>query len=575
MNYDLNQLWTRTITQQLISIGINYCCIGYGSRNTPLILSITNQSSYIKTYYHFDERGLAFHALGYAKASGNLVAIVVTSGSALANLYPAIIEAFEEEVPLLILTADRPSELRWMGSNQTTNQVRIFSNHIVWQCDYPFPESLTIINKMSHSLRYALSKLTYPVRGPVHINLMFREPLEFSSDFSYSTEFISNAPLYFPPEQVTTELYYTLFKEISFDKPGIIVVGTMDCHKEMKAIIAFAEKLHWPILADITSNIRGYDSPNIIPYYDLLLDIPIQKKLIPSCIIHFGGKLVSKRWLLWIEKLSPIPYLHVFNSSKNYNPIYRLTHRFYVTATDFCSKFLPFLGSSSPHYLNEWNFLSMQVKNKINNFYRQQSEISELHLPIFLSQLPVSFSLFISNSMPVRDADMLFFPSIPVRIFANRGVSGIDGNIATAIGIATSLQKPLIAVLGDLSSLHDLNSLLQLQSKPIPMIFIIINNGGGGIFSFLPVAKVISNEVFDKNFAGKHSFSFLEFSNALQFLYFSPNSICELEKSILEAQKKTIPSVIEIKTDREENYKLHQQFMLRMHIAMTSTTIQK
>lgn len=574
MEKNLNELWSKVIIQQIALSNISYCCVGYGSRNTSLILALTS-TSFIKTYYHFDEGGIAFHALGYAKAIGSSVAIVVTSGSALVNLYPAIIEAFEEEVPLLILTADRPSELRSMGSNQTTDQVRIFSNHVVWQCDYPPPESLEMIYKMGHSLSYALSKLTYPVRGPVHINLMFREPLEFSSDFSCSTQFVSNVPLYFPPEQVTNELYYNLSKQLSLDKCGIIVVGTMDSDKEIQAIIAFAEKLHWPILADITSNIRGYDLPNIISYYDLLLDIPIQKELIPSCIIHFGGKLVSKRWLLWIEKLPPIPYLHISNSSKNYNPIYRLTHRFYVTATDFCSKFLPFLGFSSPHYLNEWNSLSMQIKNEINNFYRQESKVSELCLPIFLSQLETSFTIFISNSMPVRDADMLFFPPIPIRIFANRGVSGIDGNIATAIGIATSLQKPLIAVLGDLSSLHDLNSLLQLQSNPIPMIFIIINNGGGGIFSFLPVAKVISNEVFDKNFAGKHSFSFLEFSNALQLLYFSPNSICELEKSILEAQKKTIPSVIEIKTDREENYKLHQQFMLRMHIAMTSTTIQK
>lgn len=574
MDCNLNQLWTKTLIQQMISMGIRRCYIGYGSRSTPLILAIFNEP-FLETYYHFDERGLAFRALGYAKASGNPVAIVVTSGSALANLYPAIIEAFEQEIPLLILTADRPSELRSMGSNQTTDQVRIFSNHVVWQCDYPFPESAKIINNMIHSFSYALSKLTYPVRGPVHINIMFREPLEFSSDFSSGTESVTQAPLYFPPEQVTADLYHTLSKQISLDKPGIIVVGTMDCDKEMKAIIAFAEKLHWPVLADITSNIRGHNSSNIIAYYDFLLDIPLRKALIPSSILHFGGKLVSKRWLLWNKKLPLIPYLHISNSSKNYNPIFRLTHRFYVKATDFCEKFLPFLASSSPNYLNEWLSLSTQIKKRVNKFYRQESKVSELYLPIFLSQLETSFALFISNSMPVRDADLLFFPLKAVRIFANRGVSGIDGNIATAIGIATSLQKPLIAVLGDLASLHDLTSLLQLQSKPIPMIFIIINNGGGGIFSFLPVVKVISNEVLDKNFAGKHTFSFLEFSNALQLLYFSPNTICELEESIFEAQKKTIPTVIEIKTDREENYKLHQQLMLQMRMDMTSIAIQQ
>ena len=132
MNRDLNQLWATSLAQQMVATGIDYCCISYGSRSTPLILSISEEP-FLESYYHFDERGLAFHALGYAKASGKAVAIVVTSGSALANLYPAIIEAFEQEIPLLILTADRPSELRSMGSNQTTDQVRMFSNHVVWQ----------------------------------------------------------------------------------------------------------------------------------------------------------------------------------------------------------------------------------------------------------------------------------------------------------------------------------------------------------------------------------------------------------------------------------------------------------
>lgn len=566
MDCHLNQSWTETLIQQISSIGINYYYIGYGSRNTPLILSLSNKSS-IQTYYYFDERGLAFHALGYAKATGNLVAIVVTSGSALANLYPAIIEAFEQEIPLLILTADRPSELRSMGSNQTTDQVRMFSNHIVWQCDYPPPDSIETINKMSHSLSYALSKLTYPVPGPVHINLMFREPLEFSPNVSHSIQSLSNIPQYFPPEQVTSDLCEALVKQIPFNRPGIIVVGSMDCEKEMKAIISLAEKWNWPILADITSNIRGHDCSNIIAYYDLLLDIPIRSELNPSCIIHFGGKIVSKRWLLWNEKLTPIPYLHVSDSSKNYNPIYRLTHRFYVKATTFSEVFLPFLQFTSSNYLNEWRAASKQVKNKIDIFYGQETKISELHLPIYLSQLKTNFAIFIANSMPIRDADMLFFPTTRVRIFANRGISGIDGNIATAIGIATSLKKPLIAVLGDLASLHDLNSLLQLDLS-IPIIFIIINNGGGGIFSFLPVAQTISKTIFDTGFAGKHTYCFCEFSKSLQLLYFSPNSIFELEKSILEAQKKSIPAIIEIKTDREENYTLHRQFLSEMQLAM-------
>ena len=422
---------------------------------------------------------------------------------------------------------------------------------------------------MSHSLSYGLSKLTHPVRGPVHINVMFREPLEFSLDSAQRTECLSSIPQYFPLEEVTSQIWQIVSQQIRLDRPGIIAVGSLDCEKEKRAIIAFAEKLHWPILADITSNIRGEECRNLITYYNLLLDLPIDSEWIPSCIIHFGGKMVSKQWLLWNEKLPPIPYLHISNSSKNYNPIYRLTHRFYGAATTFCEGFFPFLTSSSPSYLHWWQGLSREVEKRIHAFTTQESKLSELHLPIFLSQLQSSFALFIANSMPVRDADMLFFPRIAVRIFTNRGVSGIDGNIATAIGIATSLHKPLIAVLGDLASLHDLNSLLPLTSHSISIIFIIINNGGGGIFSFLPVAKVLSNKSFEENFAGKHTHSFSDFARALGLPYFCPSTLCELEKSLIEAYKKTAPTIIEIKSDREENYRLHRHFMLQTCLGIT------
>lgn len=561
---NLNEIWSAAITSAIAQAGISYCCLGYGSRSTPLVLSLLNEPS-IQTYHHFDERGLAFHALGYAKAAKQPTAIVVTSGSAVANLYPAVMEAFEEEIPLLIITADRPSEFKCMGSNQTTSQARIFSSHVVWQFDFPPPDSCRSIRKMIHLLSYSLSKLDHPGAGPVHINCMFREPLEYSSK-----EKIRNftIPKYFSPKQCT-DPSHTRARDLPWDSPGIILAGYMENKQDQEAVLLLAKTLKWPLFVDITSNMRGLESSELIPFYDILLSTDSAKKLEPSIILHFGGKMVSKRLLNWIENLPFISYIHVSSSVKNYNPHYRLTHRFYIDAYRFCN-LLPLTPTpSSTTYLKEWISLSAIVAEKLETFYKTKEGINEIQLPLCLSKLDWDYSLFFANSMPIRDADMFFSPRKPIAVFANRGVSGIDGNIASAIGIATSMDKPLIAILGDLASLHDLNSLLQINSSA-PVLYIIVNNGGGGIFSFLPIAKATSKATLDKGFAASHEYCFLEFSKALKYLYFSPSSPSELEESILMAQKKSISAIIEIKSVRPENYALHQQFLSEMNLATAS-----
>ena len=519
----------------------------------------------IETYHHFDERGLAFHALGYAKATKQPTAIIVTSGSAVANLYPAIMEAFEEEIPLLIITADRPSERKQVGSNQTTSQAGIFSSHVVWQFDFPPPDSLSSIAKMIALLAYGLSKLDHPIKGPVHINCMFREPLEVTTK-----ETLKNCtiPKYFSPKQCIQQ-FHNFARDLSLDSPGIILVGFIEDERDQEAVLTLAKKLKWPLFADITSSIRGMKSPELIPFYDILLATDSAKKLKPSTIFHFGGRMVSKRLLNWIEDLPPVSYIHISSIAKNYNPHSRLTHRFYIDPSLFCDLLSHVASSSCLSYWKEWISLSERAAAVLETFCKAKEPINEIYIPIWLSKLDCDYSLFLANSMPIRDADMFFSPIKPVAVFANRGVSGIDGNISTAIGIVTSLQKPLIAILGDLASFHDLNSLLQINGST-PVLYIIINNGGGGIFSFLPIAKVASKATFDRGFAASHGYSFVKLAKALQYLYFSPSSLVELEESILKAQKKSSSAIIEIKSDRSENYALHQQLLSKMNLAIAS-----
>lgn len=244
---EVNQIWAIALVRVMAEAGISYWCLGYGSRNTPLVLALLNNPS-IQRYHHFDERALAFHALGYAKATKQPVAVVVTSGSAVANLYPAIMEAFEEEVPLLIITADRPSELKCMGSNQTTNQAGIFSNHVVWQFEFPPPDSPSSISKMIPLLAYSVSKLNYPMPGPVHINCMFREPLEYITQGNAGNFII---PKYFSPKQYTEQSHH--FLRDLLGSPGLILAGSMDNKRDQEAVLALAKKLKWPLYRNTNS----------------------------------------------------------------------------------------------------------------------------------------------------------------------------------------------------------------------------------------------------------------------------------------------------------------------------------
>lgn len=564
---NLNEIWAMAIVKTIAEAGVSYCCVGYGSRSTPLVLALQNEIS-VKTYHHFDERGLAFHALGYAKAAKEPVGIIVTSGSAVANLYPAIMEAFEEEIPLVILSADRPSELKWMGANQTTSQAGIFSNHVVWQFDFPPPDSRVSIAKMMPVLAYGLSKLVYPSPGPIHINCMFREPLAYRAKEKIKKLII---PKYYSPTQCT-ELAHNIAHNLSLQSRGIILAGSMENKRDQEAVLAFAQKLKWPLFVDITSNMRGMKSSELIPFYDILLATDSVKNLEPSTILHFGGRFVSKRLLNWIESIPLISYIHVSSSSKNYNPHYRLTHRFYIDPSSFCDLLTPRALPTSSTYVKEWISLSERAAIKIETFYKSKQRINEIQIPFYLSKGGCDYSLFLANSMPIRDADMFFYPNKPIAVFANRGVSGIDGNIASTIGIATSLHQPLIAILGDLASLHDLNSLWQIPSSA-PVLYIIINNRGGGIFSFLPIAKTISKAPFDKGFAASHEYSFLELANTLKYLYFSPTTLLDLEEAIIKAKKKSLSAIIEIKSDRSENYVLHQQLVSEINVALANAEL--
>ncbi|GAB4188748.1 MAG: 2-succinyl-5-enolpyruvyl-6-hydroxy-3-cyclohexene-1-carboxylic-acid synthase [Simkaniaceae bacterium] len=562
----LNKLWSENIIQECVHNQIRYFCVGYGSRNTPLILAIANHPL-AEAMLHFDERGIAFHALGFAKASQNPAAIAVTSGSAVGNLLPAVMEAYEDRVPLLILTADRPPELRDIGANQTTDQVKIFQPYVFWQMDFPAPDPRISLKYVRSTIAKAIF-LAKQHSGPVHINFMFREPFflpeDLQSEFQKfrSTE---TAAYWSRPQNSldhgTGEKYA---EDLLQHEEGIIVVGALPKDTSIEPILQLAKKKRWPIFADITSNIRSEGtSGEIIPHYDLLVKSScMDKSLNPKAVLHLGGRLVSKSFLEWIAGLKPHIYLQIANHMKCIDPTCSVTHRLACDPAQFCNALCEDLLSSSGEYLQKWLSFSHQAAQKISAYLQDQKKLTEIQLPFSLATyLDRTTPVFFANSMPIRDADAFLFPAKKIGpIFANRGLSGIDGNIATAIGISKALKHSTIAILGDLAFLHDVNSLSQLKDSAYPIIFLVVNNHGGGIFSFLPIANSPDN-VFERFFAGKHAFEFKEIASGFHLSYFKPNTVEALMIAIKTSQKNQKSAIIEIPTDRAENFRQHQDII--------------
>ncbi len=545
-----NSVWAYEIIHQLTSQGVIDFCLGSGSRSTPLVLAAAHHPA-AKIWAHFDERGLGFFALGLAKSSKRAVAIIVTSGTAVGNLFPAVMEAFHDNVPLILLTADRPPELRDCGANQTTDQVKLFSSFVHWQVDLPCP--------FPSSERYLASTLSYAIhlaknrfRGPVQINCMLREPLHlpFSDcDRSRHPHSMIHQIGCNLPDPTSISTWTNMFQGIA---EGIIVCG--HTVESIPSAVELTKRLQWPLFADITSPLR----PDSHPFYEWTLHAFSDHY--PQAILHLGGRIVSKKLLAWFTKAcesnSSTLYCQVDDSIQRFDPSHCLTHRFDVEPEAFCKALLTQIPQNEPSsWKQKWDAWGQMIQDHLDEMIPLKGALSE---PALVRLLNVAnrehLPLFCSNSMPIRDANSLIFST---SAFANRGLSGIDGNIATAAGIAQGMQKATIALLGDLTTLHDLNSLAFLSKNSYPLFIVIINNGGGGIFSFLPIAG--QTEHFEELLAHAHEISFRQAAQMFGLPYHCPDSLEDLASLLNDFREQPCSCIVEVKTERSANYDLHQK----------------
>jgi 2-succinyl-5-enolpyruvyl-6-hydroxy-3-cyclohexene-1-carboxylate synthase len=543
----LNERASRLIVDQLVKQGVRHFCLSPGSRSTSLALAIAQHPD-LEATVHFDERGMAFHALGIAKASKKPVALLVTSGTAVGNLFPAVMEASLAKIPLILLTADRPPELRDNGSNQTLDQVKIFGDFVRWQVDLPCPTTEIQDAYVGSTIAHAVFKSQHNPKGPVHLNCMFREPLLTSSAPPFpqliSTHYESTESV---PSRSTLEYWGDA---LSSCEKGVIIVGNLFAAHTSSSIHELGRHLNWPILADLFSGVRGKDG---VLYYDLILKT--LKHLKAETVLHFGDRLISKTLQNWLVACKPSSYFLVTNHAERHDPFYQVTHRMECDPFLFCQNLVPFVKKAqNSTWLEEWNKPGAAIQQALPQMISGKTEPGLMYT--LASKLPQGWSLFLSNSMPVRDADTYFFrKDADLSCFANRGVSGIDGNLATAIGIAKGSKSPTLAVLGDLAFLHDINSLALLKKCAYPVILLVINNSGGAIFSFLPVAQ--RKETFEEYFAASHTLTFEKAAELFDIPYLSLEDAQDLDT----LWKNPRTCVIEMTTERAENHRIHEEIV--------------
>lgn len=536
-----NEALTKQVFQTvkgLYDYGVSEVVISPGSRSTPLAMACEMHPK-IKTYIHPDERSAAFFALGLIKATERPVAIICTSGTAASNYAPAVSEAYISRLPLVVITSDRPHELRNVGAPQAINQVNMFTSFVNYEVDFPLADNVpTPHDFIQSTLLHASYYFSGPMRGPVHFNMPFREPLVPDLE---AVELLRPEPKQLPVYQKLMDV--SIVESMMHNGRGVIVVG--DCQNEdLSQLLLFATIHQLPVFADALSQLRHRSHPCIITTGDTLFKV--YDGVEPSYIIRVGRPSISKQLNNWLAK-QQCPQILVQNVMKpDTFPVVPDVH-LEMTAND-CFRLLAELHTTpSPGWLE----IFQQLNDVIVNVIQQHIQTVDDEGTVFarlLRQLNEDEVLFLGNSMPIRDCETFYIDGRALP-YCNRGANGIDGVVSTAAGMAA--HKKVTLVIGDISFYHDMNGLIMNKLENIDLNIIVMNNNGGGIFSYLPQRK--EEALFERLFGTPLDLDFKHTAALYDFDYMRCNVFDDIKLPVSGGH------IIEVVTDREENLRLHRE----------------
>ncbi|MBX9973449.1 2-succinyl-5-enolpyruvyl-6-hydroxy-3-cyclohexene-1-carboxylic-acid synthase [Cytobacillus firmus] len=550
---------------ELVKNGVEDVVVSPGSRSTPMAMVMAEHPE-LRVHIHVDERSAAFFALGIAKASQKPAALLCTSGTAAANYYPAIVEAQYSRVPLIVLTADRPHELRDVGAPQAIDQIHLYGKNVKWFVEMAPPENTAEMLRYARTVcaRAASAAQSSPA-GPVHLNFPFREPLVPQLERADLFELRERTDGYVNIQGGQFGLHREQYKEmaqiLNSAQKGIIVCGPLEKADFPAAVIKLAEKLNYPIIADPLSQLRSglHEGSSIIDAYDSFLkNEDAKKELKPDVIIRFGAMPVSKPLTIFMKENSTARQIIVDGGGGWRDPALLSTEMIHCDELLFCESVSPYLNTpENDEFIALWKKINDLTRSRLADI-NAVDELSEGKLFFQLAELlPEGSTLFVGNSMPIRDLDTFFhYNKKGIRVMANRGANGIDGTVSTALGAGMASQ-PLYLVLGDLTFFHDLNGLIASKQYGIDINILLINNNGGGIFSFLPQANHPRN--FEKLFGTPLD---LDFSHAIKMFGGQYDLISDWEHFISVFKQNMDRSgikVMEITTNRDRNLTEHRE----------------
>ena len=558
--------YVRRLTAGLINGGVKSVVVSPGSRSTPLAYAFASTEA-LTVHMHVDERSAGFFALGLAKASQEPVVLLCTSGTAASNYHPAVTEAFYARVPLIVITADRPPELREVGAPQAIDQIRMYGEHVKTSVDFPLAEENVemdqyIDRQMSRVLSIAL---TSPI-GPIHLNVPFREPLliDFELEAPVST-FSTWLPAELTLNQSTEHFLTDSFSRV--DK-GFVVAGEMPIATDREAFWDFAYGLQWPVLCDPLSNMRANIPENCVSLcidtYDALLkNDQFCERVVPEMVIRFGAQPVSKPLSLFLKKVRPSTVVVIDESPEFRDSLGVVTHHIQTVPE---SVFTLKMTNSLSSYGKRWVTANDEA-NEVISEYEGTDGDEGYYAKLLFEHISDGSDLVSGSSMPIRDVDTFFSKtSRDISIFANRGTNGIDGVVSTAFGIQAARNRDTWLLIGDLSFLHDVNGLIISRYEETNVTIVIFNNDGGGIFSYLPQAS--TGEYFEKLFGTPTGLTFSHIAAMYDAQYAAVNSI-ESFKAELRKPKEKAVRIIEVFTDRQANVSAHRALWAAIEARVT------
>jgi 2-succinyl-5-enolpyruvyl-6-hydroxy-3-cyclohexene-1-carboxylate synthase len=571
-----NTLWSSIIAETLKRLGLTTAIICPGSRSAPLTVAFA-QHPEIEAIPILDERSAAFFALGVAKRSHVPAALVCTSGTAGANFYPAVIEASESQVPLLVLTADRPPELRDCHAGQAIDQQKLYGSYPNWQAELALPsQKIGMLRYLRQTIVQAVKRSLFSVPGAVHLNVPFREPLaptpqpDTLNSQLHQEDFFTGITLNPYPHSCTGDSasrpYSSLLSTWKQCERGIIIAGVAQPqHRQeyCQAITHLSQSLGWAVLAEGLSPVRNYANlnPYLISTYDLILGNPqLSQKLAPEMVIQLGALPTSKELRAWLNSTQPQRWI-IDPSPENFDPLHGKTTHLHLSVEQLATTIPPLAKqeSVSSDYLHQWRDAETQLRQALDKTMATTDTLFEGKAAWLLSQtLPPATPLLIANSMPVRDVEFFWKPNNSgIQPFCNRGANGIEGSLSTALGIAHHHQSSVMLT-GDLALLHDTNGFLQRNRFTGHLTIVLINNNGGGIFEMLPISQF--EPPFQEYFATPQEMDFAQLCGTYGIEYKRITNWQQLQALLNPLPEKGI-RVLEIPTNRREDAKWRQENM--------------